>query len=565
VRLETSLPKEPGSAESSGQPASAADGSFALPGPLAPCRILAADAELATVLAGVHGDRADEGEIVVVVAPALAGEGQVLDQDGNLLEGVDVRIELPLDFRARFSVPLDWSAEEPCRTRSDEHGHFALSGVPRIPDARLVAERGGYQPWTRQLSDIQSMPITITLLRPGAKMRMLAGRVVDARRLPVADAYVAFGAQTMRSGADGSFGFPLDDADDPNARIVFVPKDLRAAVKGHLPARYEPPLEGGKPQWPEFVELQLGDATLSIDGQVLDHEGQARAGLRVWIADSTTFGIVGEGPVQLESLLAGTALTFWPFLETDEDGEFQIDGLLDRNYTLAAMDPDTLLRTEVVDVPAGSRNVVLRMPRDALFPRVAGVVRGHDGRGVEGATVGPMCDAFRAQWQGSILGTSHSAVDGVRTDEQGRFELKDVPKSLVYLRIDGEGILPLEYGRFVEGDPRYVHTEVRALPLDEIESLEILVDRRAHLQVELNEPASADQFALVDERGIELELSAFSGHGRREGLRLPIYEGRSDVVAGTDRARLIVLFKGGAEIARFPVALVPGETKTVRF
>jgi hypothetical protein len=35
-------------------------------------------------------------------------------------------------------------------------------------------------------------------------------------------------------------------------------------------------------------------------------------------------------------------------------------------------------------------------------------------------------------------------------------------------------------------------------------------------------------------------------------MRLPIYEGRSDVVAGSDSARSIVLFKSGAEIARFP-------------
>lgn len=568
VKLATSLPALPPEAtpaETSGLPASATDGSFAIPGPLAPCRIRAADAELATVLAGVHGDRADEGEIVVVVAPALAGEGSVVDQAGNLLEGVDVRIELPGDFRSRFSLPLDRSVEQPCQDRTDERGNFALTCVPRIADARLVAERGGYEPWSARLGDIQSMPITITLLRPGAKVRVLAGRVVDGSRLPLEGAYVAFGARTMRSEADGSFRFPLDDPNDPSARFGIVASDLQAAFEGYLPARYEPPIEDGRPQWPEFVELALGASTFSIAGKVLDHEGRGRAGLRVWIADSTTFGIVGDGPAQLESLLAGAEPTFWPFVETGVEGEFRLDGLLDRTYTLAAMDPSTLLRTDVADIPAGSGNVVLEMPRDALFPRVAGVVRGHDGRGVEGASVAPMCDAFRAQWQGAILGTSHSAVQGVRTDSDGRFELTDVPKSLVYLRIDGEGILPLEYGRFVEGDERFEHAEVRALPSEGIDSLEIRVDRRAHLQVELADPASADQFALVDERGVELELSAFSGHGRREGLRHPIYAGRSDVVAGSDRARSIVLFKAGEEIARFAVALVPGETKSVRF
>jgi hypothetical protein len=462
-------------------------------------------------------------------------------------------------------MPLDRSVEEPCRARTDERGHFALTGIPGIPEARLVAERGGYQPWSSPLADIQSMPITITLLRPGALVRTLAGRVVDGGHVPVAGAYVAFGARTMQSEDDGTFRFPLDDPNDPNARFGLVPRELSAAAAGRLPARYEPPLDGDRPQWPEFVELELGAPTFSIDGKVLDHEGRGRAGLRVWISDSTTFGIVGEGPVQLETLLAGAEPAFWPFVETGADGEFELAGLLDRDYSIAAMDPSTLLRAELAGVRAGSSRVVLQMPRDALFPRVAGVVRGHDGRGIEGASIAPMCDAFRARWQGSVIGTSHSSVEGVVTDAEGRFELRDVPKSLVYLRIDGEGILPLEYGRYVEDDPDFENAEVRALPLDDIESLEIRVDRRAHLQVELTDPAAADQFALVDERGVELELSAFSGQGRREGMRHPIYAGRSDVVAGTDRARSIVLFKAGAEIARFAVALVPGETKSVRF
>ena len=284
----------------------------------------------------------------------------------------------------------------------------------------------------------------------------------------------------------------------------------------------------------------------------------------VWIADSTTFGLVDDDVVQLENLLADSP-EGWRVIETSDGGRFRIEGLLDRPYTLEAMEPETLLRVQEKDVHAGATGVVLRMPDDALYPLVAGVVRGHDGRGIAGASIGPMCDAFRSRWGDMTLGTSHSAVEGVRTDGEGRFELEDVPKSLVYLRIDGEGILPREYGRWVEGDPRFENVEVRELPVDRIESLEIVVDRRAHLQVELGDPSSADEFALVDDAGTEIEISTFTGSGRREGMRAPIRDGRSDVVAGTDRARSLVLFLGGAEVARLPVTLVPGETTSVRF
>jgi RNA polymerase sigma-70 factor (ECF subfamily) len=568
VRLATSL-RGDGAATMNGPGAldvrSAADGTFTIPGPLPACSIRANDPALATVLAGVHGDGSDEGEIVVVVARALSGEGSVVDAAGAPLEDVRVHVDLPADLRARFSVPLDRSAASPCEATTDASGRFTLPGVPRVPDAKLVAELDGYQTWSSRLDEIQGMPIVITLLKPGVTASAIAGRVVDAAKQPVEGAHVAFGIETARTEADGSFRFALDNPNGLNARLGSAATDLRAASPGFLPAVYEPPLEGGKPSWPAFVELELGVPTLAIEGKVVDHEGRARAGLMVWLADSTTFGLVGDGVVQLESLLAGSPRGSWRVIETSDGGHFRIEGLLDRPYTLEAMEPETLLRTRETDVPAGTTGVVLRMEEDALYPRVAGVVRGHDGRGIAGAAIGPMCDAFRSRWGDTTLGTSHSAVEGVRTDAEGRFELENVPRSLVYLRIDGEGILPLEYGRWVEGDPRFEHVEVRELPVDRIESLEIVVDRRAHLQVELGDPSAADEFALVDEDGTEIEISTFTGSGRREGMRAPIRGGRSDVVAGTDRARSIVLFQGGLEVARLPVTLVPGETTPVYF
>ena len=561
IRLTTSLGAEKAPAVAV---ESAADGTFSIPGPLAPCRIKANEPELATVLAGVHGDSLDENELVIVVALALAGEGSVADESGNMLAGVQIHVDMPDDLRGRFRVPLDRSLEERCETRTDPRGWFTLKDVPRVPDARLVAEHDGYQTWSTRLDEIQGMPIVITLLEPGATVPTIAGRVVDAGKQPVEAAYVAFGMQTARSAADGSFSFLIPDPRAVNKRFG-PPADLRAAHEGFLPATYEPPLEGGKPRWPAFVELQLGTPTFAIEGKVVDHEGKARAGLKVWLADSTTFGALGRATVQLESLLAGHDEDFWRFVETQDGGGFRIEGLLDRAYTLEAMEPETLLRTQEENVPAGTTNVVLRMPRNALYPRVAGVVRGHDGRGIAGAFIGPMCDAFRARWQGDTIATRHDSLEGARTDADGRFELENVPKSLVYLRIDGEDILPLEYGRYVEGDKRFQRTEVRELPVDRIESLEIFVDRRAHVQVELDDPAAADEFALVDAEGSEVELSTFRGNGRHDGPRAPIREGRSDVVAGTDRAQSLVLYKGGLEVTRLAVTLVPGEVKSVRY
>jgi hypothetical protein len=228
------------------------------------------------------------------------------------------------------------------------------------------------------------------------------------------------------------------------------------------------------------------------------------------------------------------------------------------------VDPDTLLRTEVEGVGAGEVGVELRMSKDALYPRVAGRVRGSDGTGIAKARIFPMCDAFQARVAGQIVSTSHDALKGTVTDKDGNFELENVPKSLVYLRIESDEILPLEYGRYVEGDERFVHSAVKELPREKIESLDIRIDRRAHVQVELSDPATADEFALLDENGAGIEISVFMGNGRRDGPKAPIVEGRSNVVGGSDRARTIVFYKNGNEVARMAVALTPGGTKTVR-
>ena len=143
-------------------------------------------------------------------------------------------------------------------------------------------------------------------------------------------------------------------------------------------------------------------------------------------------------------------------------------------------------------------------------------------------------------------------------------ELRNVPRSLVYLRIDGEEILPLEYGRYVEGDERFEHAQVRALPTDGIDELVITVNQRAHFRVELLDPSAADSLAVLDARGVALELSVYDGDNRREGVRQPIRSGRTASIAAPDCARTLVLYRGDDEVARRVLELVPGELVQVR-
>jgi hypothetical protein len=268
---------------------------------------------------------------------------------------------------------------------------------------------------------------------------------------------------------------------------------------------------------------------------------------------------VDGSPRQTEHVLAGSEESFWHSVSADDRGRFELQGLLDRDYLVRAMDPETLLLEEFGPFAAGTRDVVLRLPTDRLYERVTGRVVSFGGRPIAGAAVFPMCDAFQARAQGRIIGTSHQTLDGTTTDDEGRFELQNVPKTLVYLRVQGENILPREYGRYVEGDPRFEDRDLKGLPGDEIERLEIEVEQRCHLQLELADPAAADQVAVLDGDGRELVLNVMMARRRRENQRMPLHEGRSDTLAVSDTGRTLVLYLGDEEVGRMPIHLTPGE------
>lgn len=543
---------------------SVADGVFTASSTESGGLLVAGGTEWCTVLAAAPQTAIQDEAVVLVIAPSIDIHGTVGDEVGATVEGARLEVELPTGFRARFREVLDRSSPRTFRARAGVDGRFAFDCVPRILDARVRVAHEGFLSAAFTLADIPPSPWPIVLLRGTTAKHTVRGLVVDATGAPVAAARVALGIDTTKSAEDGTFVFDLEDLASWNKRFGVDASVLRALKPGFQPAELRAVTDTEGARWPSPIVLRLGAETLSIRGEVREADGPGRAGIQVWISDSTTFGAGREGPEQLENLLAGVEDRNWRWVETDADGRFEIGGLVARDYTLSAMDPTTLLRAESRPIPAGSTGIVLRMPAEGLFLRVAGVVRGYDGARLAGVSVGPMCDTFCARLDAQVISTSHARLERVITDADGRFALSRVSRSLVYLRLDGDAILPLEYGRYHAGEARFEGVEVRELPMDHIEDLDIRVERRARLQVELADPSRADAFALLDERGIAVELSTFNATGREEGLSATIVEGRSSVVTGTDRARALVLQRGGVEVFRTTVALVHGETTTLR-
>jgi hypothetical protein len=94
-------------------------------------------------------------------------------------------------------------------------------------------------------------------------------------------------------------------------------------------------------------------------------------------------------------------------------------------------------------------------------------------------------------------------------------------------------------------------------------ALVISVSRRFHFQVELALPDEADELAVLDEKGQELEISEFLGNGRIEDQRQAIRDGRTNTLGVGDEGRTVVLYRAGVEVRRAPLRLVPGERVVV--
>jgi RNA polymerase sigma-70 factor (ECF subfamily) len=506
---------------------------------------------------------------VVVVAPRIGLAGRVVDERGEALEGARVSIDLPDDFRTRFDVVLDDSRVIEWRETTDAEGRFTLLEAAFVEGATLRVALEGFTPHTAPLSERSDTSIYVTLARPAADLggadEMVRGVVLDGGGTPVEGARVALGVDTTVTDAAGAFAFLLDDPKSFGARMGFPAEALTAIKPGLLPARWAAPLEDGEPRWPGHVTLVLEGETFTLAGRVVDHRGDPIPETRVWVTDTTLFGAVEGRPAQLENLLAESEDPFWYFVTADDQGRFRIEGLTDHDYSVRAMDTETMLMAEAGPFAAGAQDVEIALPTDEIYPLVAGHVFSHAGDPIANASVFPMCDAHRARANGQVIGTRHMTREGVVTNGEGYFELRNVPRSLVYLRIEGESILPLEYGRdHDENDARFAGRP-RGLPEREIEDMEIAVEQRCHLVVELSDPTAADQLGVLTAEGRPLTINIMTATGRRDGPRLPITGGRSATMAVPDIGATLVLYLAGEEVGRAPIRLQPGEVTNVTF
>ena len=514
-----------------------------------------------TVMHGVVGaDDAVPG--LVVVGAALDLAGTVRSGEGSAIEGAALRVLWPVDLRARLSTIADRSAEDSQGCRSDAASKFQLS-TAAVRGAELLVTADGFLPLRRPLPERSIADLQLVLERPVAKEGSIQGLVVDARGVPVGGARVGLGGTVQRTDERGAF-LLVDDG--RGATLAAVATGHRRGVLART--------NGG---FPPFVTLTLGGVPMTIRGRVVDAAGKGVVGAKVWCVDPTLLCESRE-PLVTEGLSAGmttlsdlrdrfergelkdpqavfrsTATAGWPWVATDGDGAFVLAGLDDRAYTLRAMDDETLLSVDGVTAPAGSDGVRLVLPTAACFERLAGKVVTRSGQPVAGVRLAVQCDTQ------SLRGnTMHAqAVARTTSDAEGRFVLPKVPHRATYLRLDGDGILPLEFGRGEAGGL----FEVLGGRGDDVR---LTVAVRLHVQVELLDAASADAIRALDDAGKPVSLTVFQGRGRNDTERLDLVEGRSAVFVVPEGTATLVLEKAGKAVRREVLSLLPGSLNTLR-
>lgn len=524
-------------------------------------RMRSADARYETVFAGVleRGTR----ELQIVVAPRASCSGRVQDAQGAPLAGALVSVWASPNLRTRFALALDQAENVPFRATSDELGRFRLESLPLCDEIWIGCELSGFQGWSARLPDVAGDDLAITLARVGSNERAVRGRVVDAGGHAVAGALVALGLDTTSSDERGAFALALDDPHSMTRGWKEQPSLLRGAKAGHLPAEFQAQLREGAPSWPDFVLLRLGSQPLSISGRVLGADGKPFEGALVWVSNTTTLGYGEQNLLQIESLLGGSTEA-WAKVESGADGRFEIRGLLDHPYTLVALDPHTLRRAIARDVAAGSRTVELGLRSDGVYPRLAGRVVDLRGQPVANVQVTLEAGVFESHSGAYRIMSRTFPLEGPLTNAAGEFELRDVPLEGVGLSFSSDTIIPRGIGSNDYRADGTSSTTLESFVGSHAETLEVVVERRAHVQLELVDLSGAPVFALLDEHEKPVEMSVFMGTNRFFFQEVPCVEGRSHVVSTTERARWLVLSRDGKETQRVPITPAPGETLHVK-
>jgi len=493
----------------------------------------------ALVFANELGLARDGAETTLVVARSTTLGGVVRDPDGMPLAGVTLLLEPLLPLEDVPGLPPAGLMSFPVRLESGADGAFH---VPRVAPgrARLALSREGFLPRTEELEIPLAGEGLLTFVLEPSDLPQVRGLVRDTEGRPVVGAEVSLGQEIVTTTSTGAFLVSFDPEHDhrhEGARLRAAhPRAGSAQRSIELPASGEEPPE---------VEIVLAEGSHAVRGRVLDPQGAPVPGLEVFVLEETGFGWMrapggGLRYRSLEEALGAVSK------RTSADGRFQLTGLATGPYRVQVLEPDALLSVVTEPLAPDAPEVTVRFDPRARGP-IAGRIVDADGVPLEGVRVSV---SLRRWWSGpEDRGFDLAIGTDARTDREGRFRLEDVARAGVFLRIEGEAVVP-ELFREIDGEDRT--------------ALELVVGRRAGLRIAWGTASTrAERLHLEDGHGRVLPFAKLKGLGITPLTELPVERGTSPVLTIPAHTAVAVLTRDGEEVERVPLQPVAGETVTL--
>jgi RNA polymerase sigma-70 factor (ECF subfamily) len=497
-------------------------------------KLVAVDDAWVTLRFGqIHAWNRDR-EHFLVVAPFVALAGRVVDGSERPLENASVEVQFTHESFASFPLPLDSTGLEVFATRTDADGTFRIARAPVVPYSSLLSRFGSLRADARPIPDHSVADLTIRLEEPPPLDSALEGVVVHEDGKPAPGARVHLAGVDVTADAEGGFRLPLRRVDASTPLVATLAGFQPAIVPGYGAVLESTDLH------PTSIRLVLGPPPLSITGRVLGRDGAPQSSWTVALLDPLVLTPYRVPAVTAEKLTANGD----PNSLTRADGRFRIEGLRNVAYRLEAWSREgAMMHTDPIQ--AGSEDVVLQAPEDPFVERVTGRVTARDGTAIAKAEIQVSLTTERAGFASASLG-----VQTTKTQLDGTFELRNVPKRFAGLSVGGEGL------------------DLTSVDLEKIDlsrPIEIVVVRMCAFRFEDDggkDPAM--ELGVLGPEGTKLYLVIHEAGQMSSMYEAGVADGRSQVYwVREDASRLVLRGLAGFEASQ-PLRLVPGEINVVR-
>lgn len=363
---------------------------------------------------------AAEGSVRVVVEPAGAIRGRVVDGRGNPVAAATVRA-LPADRR----MGVDHSAT------TDELGRFTLRGLRTQTAWTLEARRDDLAPKAVENVSARASDVEVRMLAGGA----LAGAVLDDARSPQSGVSV-YVHRIEKSGevatAQREHAEVATDGAGRWELAHLVPGTYRVEVRSPARAAWSPTAA-------KVLEAEVTEGGRTVVGDVTVSRGGRIRG-RI-VVDS---GVLPRS-VALALLPSGKGGAPQRFAaQVDRGGTFVVGPLEPGAYSLTAYDAARgYSRADAIPVAPGRESEAELAFSDRVAVR--GVVVDAAGKPVEGAVVDVFDGGDRGQRDYPLPGRAPDNFSGntTKTDAAGRFVASGVTAGSYRVRVQKQGAPPV--------------------------------------------------------------------------------------------------------------------------